>query len=330
MLRSVLPALLLFSLSNETELAFAPEPQSSWSTDIELVRTCSGGELSVVMGGQEVPSMYLPKLKLDNREALQVQVTDTIDSADDSGAMRLVRRFDTAHREEAGEFIQGEESADSWSHDQDSPLLDRTVAFERTGADGEFTPSIADDDETPIASLSELVALLPGARLTPDEAIEIGDTWIVDDESLSGFFTPVGNLDFEAIDGEVPVRATAGKLTLELESIEDGQAHVRIEGELSESSSREIDLERIPVTDGTGEETTTWSFEVEGALQWDLELGRCRSLALGGPGNLTIEIRRDESLEGPTYASQHAMEAEFSFELEADVPAAVTEAGAEK
>ncbi|MEX1025989.1 MAG: hypothetical protein WD226_13025 [Planctomycetota bacterium] len=332
MLRKLLTLGFLIPLLDPTELSFAPAADATWTTSFDLETTLGGGELTVTMGGQDVPPMYLPKIEITSEETTRIATHETVEAAGDDGALILLRRFDVARRARSGELVQAGEVADSWNETEDSPLELRTVKFTRRAGESEFTAALGDDDETPIVTLTELSALLPGALLLPDEAVEVGDSWTLEGQRLVDLFDPAGDLGFPEREDEQGIeRTTDGKLIAKLERLDaQGLATITLEGVLTQEWKREADLTQVPVTDGTGEEVNSYELEVAGTLLFDVEQGRSRSLDLEGTGTFTVRTVRDPDLPGATYESLMVMDATYRLAGETGTPVEATEAGSSK
>ncbi len=300
----------------------APETGSSRTVAFELELTLEGGELEVTMDGNEVPSMYLPKLNLDMTDRQVVGITETFDE----GAW--LRRYDELTWVNDGTMsmdMNGQTQEFPWSSEGETAFADRTVRFALE--DGELARAFADEQGGETSLLDGLRADLGLAELLPEDPVEVGDTWTVDGAELEILFNPGGELHWELpaemaehMLPEIESREHSGELELTLVKLgEDGEhAHCSVTGTLVRVTTQPGDLSEVPVTDGDATDTVTETWEVEGDLVWNLAAGQVASLELDGSFAQMTLTERDPDQPGSTYESTFTIDGEFRVTVEAE------------
>ena len=281
--------------------------------------------LEVMMGGQPVPSEFLPEMDMEQADSRELSVTDEYVEVEDGRAIVLKRTYDDVGGERSESMsmagFEGVEDTE-YEGEAESELAEKTVRFEWNGDSESYSVAYPDDeDETPP---SDLIADYDLTALLPEEEVEAGDSWTVDAEAIQWLFDIGGDLELEwdedvADDSEPFEEDFGGELELTLESIEkeDGAriARIEVEGEVSFSESYESDLEQVPVVDGPGTEIYMTELELSGVLSWDLDLGALRALQLKGEGELATELSVDDPEPGQEFESTVFFDVEFEVEI---------------
>ena len=270
----------------------------AWSTRTEA----SGGDLEVTMGGSPIPSTYLPDLEIRSVSTLDARVTETW--LDDGSSW--LRRYDEIEHLREGDVIQ-DGAGEPWSHDVVARAEERLVRFSRDGDDleREFADDGAEED-----FLDELEPALGLRALLPDEPVEVGGSWTVAGEDLALLWFPLGDAGWivdeytvSLLGFDITREEHAGELELVLEELDGALATCRLTGELERASQRPGDLTPVPVVSGAATDYIDESWELEGELVWDVELGRIVSLELEGEYDSVVVTEKDAGEPGPSYES---------------------------
>lgn len=314
LLPAIVPALSVPAVPEAVHLVADPAA-GTYERTFTASRAFDGGDMSVVMNGQEVPKMFLPKLEYQSEVTLSLTLEDTQGEEHTrtftEGAMGF--SMDMTFGEESGmPPIDVETSASC-------ELEGHAVRFEEE--DGELLARWVEDEDTPDDALLEgLAADLHCANLLPEKPVEPGVKWSADAAALRPLLRPSGDLTWRWDDGtsDPDTAAYSGDLTLRLVEVvkEEGQrlARITIEGDLVETTVRATDLAEVPVADGDATETTKTEYAVDGELLWDLERNALHSIELTGEGDGTQATVKDPGQEGGDYAStlRHTAKLEVS------------------
>ena len=308
----------------EVVLAAAPEAGTSTSLAIRTELELQGGELTVLMNGEEVPSMFLPQLDYTMTERRTVAFTDSWTEVG-AGAATWVRSYDELAwtNDGAMTMVMGaDEQEFPWTATADTPLSGAEVRFS-VSADGEVARELVDDDGD-ANLLAGLDAHVDLRELLPAGLIEVGGWWSVDGEALGLLFVPGGDFAWELPDEavaqmqpEIREREHGGELELHLRSLdEEGRAHCEVTGALTRTTVQPGDLTQVPVADGTATDTVEELWELSGELVWDTRSNQVVLLELEGDLEQEVRTVRDPGQEGPDYESTFAVAGSYSIVVE--------------
>ena len=316
--------------SDPVTLEFTPEAGTRIDRSFTVESSVVSGDLTVVMGGQEVPKMYLPDITLEIETALSVKIVDRfIEPAGDLQGHPRVREITDAGQTvhvamDAGGY-QGMEDTES-TMDASSPLEGSAFRI-GVGADGEVVAAWdrADDDHDD----GLLDGLRPGldlAGLLPSDPVKVGATWDAKAAVLAEILRPSGDLAWEWSGddtGGLPVDPAfeySGELELRLAEIVGGDAgdlaRIVFAGALTEVETSASDLEHVPVADGTATDVRTTRHDVEGELLWNVGLGVLHSVEFTLKGEGDQVTTRDEDQPGATYESTMVHTSEIAVRVE--------------
>jgi hypothetical protein len=321
-------------------LVYTPEADTSRTTTIEAQRDLEGGELTVVMGGQEIPAEFLPELNLVEENRVTLSITETFVASGEAGPTEWLRRYDEVTWNNEGSMSMSQmetENSFPWEAKAETPFTERVIRF--SSDDGEeFARELADDGDE--IELDGLQASLGLSELLPEEPVDVGGQWKVDGKLLGMLFEPGGDfsweLDPEAAKHmlpEVRERSHSGELTLVLSKIseEDGAriAFCSVDGDLVRTTVQAGDLSEVPVADGTATDTIEEIWGLGGELRWDLTANHVISLSLEGELVSSTHTVRDPDQPGAPYESTFTVEGSYSVELASEhVAGSVVEASA--
>lgn len=318
----LLPSVCTLALSvsgsaQELELLHRPRVGASRVTTATTSRQVSGGELSVVMNGEETPRHYLPDLHLETNDERRVTVLDTVERVDD--APTLLRRFDELAWDNEGEFRMdmGDGGRSTpWTSEADCDA-EGAVLRMTPDREAEWLPGGPDVGAAPFALPLDLVAFLPEGALRP------GETWEVDGEEVAWIFDFAAELPWnlapeaaEWLVYDYDRRDHAGELTCTLVEVTGDRARCTLQGRLERESERPGDLSQVPVVDGTATETLEEVWDVEGELSWDVATRQPLALWLEGDFLSSSVTVRDPGQGGPDYEHVFEVAGTQRFELE--------------
>ncbi|MEM9382260.1 MAG: hypothetical protein AAGB93_20055 [Planctomycetota bacterium] len=321
--------LALLAASGPSDLvSLISAPREGLRLEREITRTQSmvSSDLSVVMGGQEVPQGFLPDLTIEVEVKSSVAVRDAfVEPGDPFAGLARERTITDAGQSmvfamDSGGY-QGMEDAE-WRMEGTTPL-EGTPFLLGADADGAPLARWVEPESSPTDDLLEgLVPDLDLAELLPDGPIEIGARWTADAAPLGMLFQPGGDLGWDWAEGEQylpedPSYDNSGELELRLaETVSaDGVELARIEvtGTFVSVETSATTLDEVPVADGTATDVRTTKYGVEGELLWNLALGVPHSLEIDAEGEGDQVTTRDPDQPGQDYES--TMIHESSFEL---------------
>ena len=309
-------------------LTFAPAEGLRLEREITMTQSIVSGDLSVVMGGQEVPQSFLPDLTVEVEMTSAVTLRDAFVTPGEPFAGLARERTIT----DAGQSVmfaldaggyQGMEDSE-WQLSADTPL-EGTPFLIGTDEEGEHVARWSDPESSPEeALLDDLRPDLDLQELLPDERVTVGARWKAGAAPLGMLFQPGGDLGWDWADGEqyMPDDATydnSGELELRLAEIVtvDGVELARIElsGGLVSVETSATTLDEVPVTDGTATEVRTTTYGIEGELLWNLALGVPHSLEIEAEGEGDQVTTRDPDQPGQDYESTMVHESSFEVRL---------------
>ena len=303
-----------------SDISFAPVEGMQLSKHFTGELDWEGGDLEVVMGGQPVPSEYLPDLRLTSHREEELHFIDRYRKVEGGRVLELERSFEDLSLERRVLYeLEGADMNDSGddSTAPESELEGERVLFALDRQSGDYKASFLGEGPHPRGEL--LTGLVEGTDLVgflPGEPVEPGASWTVPAEAFGELFAPGGDLAFEVEEGEpLELVGYEGKLDARYRGGESLK-HIELEGEVTVILSRPTDLERVPVVDGQATETWELVCELGGELRWDSAAGHARSLELAGSLLGTIRTERDPSEPGPTYESTIHLDGEISTTAE--------------
>ncbi|MEM6673189.1 MAG: hypothetical protein AAF726_10105 [Planctomycetota bacterium] len=314
-MRAALSALLLAPLLAASDVPRVTIDEGSTVTKtfvnelrLELV------EIGIELDGEEQdpPSDGLPEVTIADDE--RIVFVDEYVSVADGRATELIRTFETLEdtSTQAQRFPDGEGSEQS--SEGESELEGKSVVFEWDDDDESYDVSFAEDEDGD----DDLLEGLEGDAdflflLQPEDDVEVGDSWSVDGELFTRISSPGGNLKIlsEGDDEEFSEQfadGLVGDLEMTLESIEDGVAVVSIEGQVD--TEIEVDVETPDAPEGfEASQTFSFSFDIEGKLEWDLESGVASSMELDA--EVEMELLSTNSMGETSLVQRQTYEGTF-------------------
>lgn len=315
--------------SPRTDLSHAPAPGTAWRTEVSYQSRLTFREMTVRMGGQPVPSQFLPTFEMELGEDAELVVVDRILASDQDRSGRIEREFadgPSAARSFFMEMSTDPDAATDELAEGRSPLEGRRVLLERQDGERAWTPRWPDGEEGPGEWLPAAGLDLALEALLPEEAVEEDDSWTVEADALLPllhFHSHLGAL-LEGADGgreesELLERTgPEGELELRLVSLdrEAGRARIALEGRLEGREQRAISLDDIPVTGGPGTEDSTEVQELRGELLWDLAAGVPLTLELEAEVVVTaVRSKDDPPTPGQAFESTTVLEGLATWKL---------------
>lgn len=304
MLRPALLAVFFASLtapSLETP-SYAPAGGTLRRT-VALEHELGFESMSVIMGGAEVPSEYLPELDLYFEGTLDLVLLDRIEGVAGGRPTELVRSFDAVDAHESARVIVAGTSEDENDSDGTSDLVGRAVRFVWNEEEQQFDASFEEDGDE--ALLEGLVEDMDLRVLLPDGDMEPGDSWDVEGAACRFFLSPGGDLSMEWENPGGWDRAEEEELTGALEvrwdEVDDGVAVLVVDGTLETEFTRATNLDHVPVADGSATKNTRTEYAVEGRVNWSLVDGRLIDASFSAEVNVVSRTVRDEGQGGVDY-----------------------------
>lgn len=289
-----IPAMLLLlagSAPREETIAFAPEEGTT------LERTFQAhAEYTIEFGmridGEDLEPSEQPDYTSEWTET--IAVTDEILGVEDGRPTDLKRTFDDLSQEST-DTVGDDEVERSLSSD----LEGETVRFTWDDDDEEYHVELVDEDSDldpdVLQWLSEDMDLL---GVLPDDEVEVGDSWEIDESVYLPLMWPSGLVGFHAEDEDAPdaddnernqqtidnLEAEGTATFEEVREDEDGRrlAVLSIELSITTSTSRTREDEG---PEGESVEVTVdeeIERELEGEILWDLDAGHLHSVSLEG------------------------------------------------
>ncbi len=317
------PAPLAAATAQETQaLTFRIAEGTRLEKSFHVRTSTLSSDFRVFMGGQPVPSAFLPKLELTNEQSMTVELCDTYGKTKKGQLLSFVRDYTELAGEGSFSVEVPPEAPEESSWQRESPLAGERVAFQWDAKAGAFTRKLVGGGDPP-EPLDILQARMDLTEFLPEQDVEVGASWEVDAALLAGLLNPGGplRLDRGEQSTELPFETLSieGELTVKLEQIahEDGVriAVLTIEGQCEQVAEREGDLTRVPVAEGEATDTATWNYDIEGSLRWNLDAGHALSLDLSGPFDHLLRTERDPGQGGADYASEIESDGDLEVEV---------------
>ncbi|MFT7485387.1 MAG: hypothetical protein ACI9F9_001237 [Candidatus Paceibacteria bacterium] len=292
--------------------------QKSFSSRVSL----SANGFTVEMGGEPVPSAFLPQLVIETARGIDVSVRDHYEAANAKRPTAIVRQYETL----AGdgklffEAAPSEPEVSSW--DAAHELEGEKVAFHWNETAQEYDREWLGRKEQP-DMLDQLDARLDLVGFVSDEEVVAGDSWDLDPMVIRKLMLPAGDLGLGLSDetdlSAVKLKDVSGDLSVTLVRMTevDGVrvAVLSIEGEYKQEEVEATDLSRVPVADGSATETTVTSLDVEGELQWNMDANQAFTLELNAVLESVSETVRDPDQGGATYSSKMNFSGKVTIEV---------------
>ena len=297
------------TLREDETLAYAPEEGTTLSRVFEATGETTFSRVEAVLDGEivgEAPGVA----EVESLE--RISVTDEIESVEDGRPTELVRTFDELLQESTVTFTLpdgDEESVDSTST---SDLEGSSLRYTWDEGAGEYSIESEDEDlELDEDVLAYLLEDMDLRGFLPDEEVEEGDSWAVEDEAYLSLMWPGGLLDFYEIDEEIDEESAS----LARERNEHTIDRMSGEGEVTFSEIREegglrlavLEVEMDISTDADSVQEDEMEMEValevrlersiEGEILWDLDHGHLSSATL--TADTEMVITRARTLETP-------------------------------
>ncbi|MEM8711755.1 MAG: hypothetical protein AAGG01_12440 [Planctomycetota bacterium] len=324
----LIPTLILAAAPTDdsVSLELGPQVGTALSHGIQVERSFEVSDLTVKMGGNEVPAQFLPELSFEYQVTTSLELTDEFLKAEDEEIEGPWRRRTLKGSSQTFSMEMNYAGEVTTMDAEASSDLDGNAFLVGRDEDGEVVARWSDEDGGDDGLLDSVRPEVDLIGLLPDEAVATGSTWEADASALG---------DVLGLDGQIPwtwsgvpeeqipepgETSYSGDLDLRVTDVwlEDGATHVRaaIQGELIETSSKPTDLEQVPVADGTATETTTLTFAVEGEFTWSVAERHLVSFHLEGEGDGTQVTEKDPGQPGQTYRSTRQVMATIEAHLE--------------
>jgi hypothetical protein len=302
------------------ELVFEPEEGTVLTRRFVATLDMDLVDYTATLDGDE---LELNELELNISSVETIEVTDELVGVEDNRPTEIVRTFDEL-TQEATVTANGEESEQLST----SALEGRSLRFEWDEGAEYYTIETADeegdlDDET-LEWLEEDMDL---RALLPEDEVEVGDSWEIDEGVYLPLMWPGGLLDFrdEGEEEEVPDY----RRELNQETIENltGEGEVTFEKVREEGGVRvavlRIDLEVETDASATESEGPTdidhgldISRRIEGVILWDLDHGHLFSVELEAEVEMTrTRTRIVETEEELELEEEDRFEGELTYEV---------------
>lgn len=292
--------------SEEVPLRFAPEADAVATKRFQRTMELSGGELSVVMNGQEVPAQFLPELAIDVTHAAVVTIRDRYVRTADGRPQELERTFervDFEHSEASQMLMEGMDTSSESAANGTSPLEGEELHFHWDADEETYEIRFAEREDGNAGLLEGLVEDTDLRAWLPPGAVESGASWTVPADAFAALWSPGGDLGLE-FDGDreglVPDSTEySGELELKLVGVfgDDGErvAVMDVAGELTVTTVAPTTLDDVPVVDGPGVQTTAYGLTLEGEFRWSLSAGRLAGLELEADVQADVTLEADPS-----------------------------------
>ncbi len=276
------------------EIAYGLEEDTTLLRSFVAEREDEIVQVSIFVDGEEVQSTDEVEDQATSLE--RVVVRDEILETEDGVPLDFRRTFVDLHQENTRKA--GEEESEGTNQ---SDLSDVTIRFLWDDEDETYYAELDDEDDDVDADVLEhLTADMDLAPLLPDDEVDEGDSWEVDEQGYLTLMWPsglVGWYDAEEEDGpdlgyslqSVENLTGEGEATLEEIRDEDGVRVAVISVELTVETEIELDVseeeEELGVTQTIEEERS-----VEGELLWDLDHGHLHSASFEASIEQTLTI----------------------------------------
>lgn len=283
-------------------------------------------EFSVTMAGNPVPEQFLPELLFESELEMNCVVRDRYEAPSAGETPVFTREYDQLFGLGNWSFEMPPQSAEGGNWEHRSDLEGKSVKFEWDEGSGLYSRTIQSQREQP-EELQKLSVAMNLEEFLPEEAVALGDTWVIDGAVVSALLRPGGELGLhlDADDDEAPFQLVeaSGELTVRLSKVAKLKgvqvAVLLIEGSYVLEEKRPTTLERVPVADGTATEFATTNLELEGELIWDLEAGLPLLLELESSLDEVVETIRDPGQGGSDYSSEMTFGGEVEIRVEFSV-----------
>lgn len=224
---------------------------------------------------------------LAQSESARITVLERVDAATDGRVDALQRTFEEARSE--GTVVVGEQHQ---TLDKRSPLEGVTLTVARTPAGFDVRPVERDLEPAALRLLPGLEPLFDAVALLPGEPVAVGDAWIVPPTAARLLMRPFGALSAPSQDPWGPLfdaalAGASGELRARLARVEDGVAHVAVEGTVRH-------VAREP-EGALAARSLALRIEVRAELAFDLGAGAWRAL----DGGLRLTLHRGEDVLAP-------------------------------
>ncbi len=301
-------------------LRFVPKAGAKLETRMTNSTQMDSNLFEVVMGGQKVPSQFLPPLDVSYEGVLELVAQDTYVEVSGDAPTKLKRHYETLTGMAIWDVELGEEFDDAAGDSKnESELQGEDVEFVRSESGPGYERALVDSDKRP-AGLDSLDARLDLGGFLPADEVAVGDVWELDPQLIDRLLAPGGELELEGSSAEEGAesrsRASTGELSARLVSVEEGRASIEFEGEHVMTETFATTLERVPVANGTATQVDTSTLDLKGRLVWDLRAGRAASLTLEASLDYVQHTVRDAEQEGPAYESTLAFAGDTLIEVE--------------
>lgn len=307
-LLSLLP-LALAPLSDRVTLTPKLEDGVTLRRTIVQRAETTGGDLTVEMDGQEVPSEFLPDLSLEVRTTRSLTLRD----AKERGLVRAFEALEATTCVEVGMggYMGQEDTASEAT--AASPLAGRAVRFADDAAvfvDDAGRPVEADPNDR--ALLEGLAVGLDLAAWWPLKPVAVGDSWAAPADAFGELLDPSGDLAWRWTAPEAEHRADTrtltGEVTLTLAGVREvagrSVAEVTLAGALERVEVAATELENVPVAEGTATETRTAAMTLSGTLTLDIAGGHLATARVTAEVTEALVTVKDPGQPGPEYRSR--------------------------
>lgn len=309
-------------------LTFSPAEGLRLEREITMTQSSVSGDLSVVMGGQEVPQSFLPDLTVEVEMKSAITVRDAfVTPGEPFAGLARERTISDARQSmvfamDAGGY-QGMEDSE-WRMEADTPLEGAPFLI-GTDEEGDHVARWSDPESSPDdALLDDVRPDLDLHELLPEERVAVGARWKADAAPLGMLFQPGGDLGWDWADGaqylpEDTAYDNSGELELRLAEVVSVEgvdlARIELTGEFVSVETSATTLDEVPVADGTATDVRTTTYGIEGELLWNLALGVPHSLTIEAEGEGDQVTTRDPDQPGQDYESTMVHESSFEVRL---------------
>ena len=286
MLRTLLVPLAALTLVSAPR--FAPAAGAKASKTLSWTSSSTLDDWTATMGGNPVPSQYLPKLELDGKHERKLGWNDEWLASADGAPVRVRREFIELACTETNVMKMSEQSFES-VRKATSPLAGCTVLLdERAKPDAR---RVLEDGECAKEHLAALAIDLDFSAFVAG-AGESG--WTVGLEAFNPFDDGLGGLSWEwdkpsedtHVDDAQLVANAEGEWKVRLADTRevDGRklAVLALEGKFTTRCELDGELKHVPVASGPTREVSDYTLDVRGELLWDLKASIPAACALEG------------------------------------------------
>lgn len=323
---STLP--VLASTAQAPDARFAPKSGLEVERRIERTFESRLDSWSARMGGERIPSEFLPKLELESSETLELVLVDEHLTARDGRPIKLRREFRSLGGSSASKVVLDGQTVHEGTRQGSSALESCVVLFDEDAK----VPRTLEYGECDAALLGPLAIDLDWTAFLPRDASAA--SWKVAAREFHPFQRALGGIELqfedlgqdEHVDRAQLERNVEGewRVTRGAQREIDGRrvALFTLEGKFSSHCEVAGELRNVPVAQGKTNERSEELIELTGELEWDLERNVLAGLELDGTTRLEHSTKTLESNAGgaPVYEQDMLFTGDFSFAVRTGKP----------